>query len=110
MRRLWVAVGVNLVLGVPGIVSIFLTYYYLGNGPLAGLDWEIREPTENDGLFALSLTLVPLILGSALFWVGVNWLLWRNTFLWPNADVPGRWFWPACALAAVTPFLVMISL
>ncbi|GIE76561.1 hypothetical protein Aph02nite_25110 [Actinoplanes philippinensis] len=104
MRRLWIAVGTNLVLGVPGIVSIFLTYYYLGNGPLAGLHWPVREPTENDGLLALSLTLVPVILGSALIWVGVNYLLWRN------ADVPARWFWPACALVAATPFLVVTSL
>ncbi|GAA0451107.1 hypothetical protein Aca07nite_55490 [Actinoplanes capillaceus] len=37
-------------------------------------------------------------------WGLVNWFLWRN------ADIPELWYWPACVLASVTPYLIAISL
>ncbi|MFI1992025.1 hypothetical protein [Actinoplanes sp. NPDC020271] len=46
--KLLTAVGANPVLGVPGIVPIFLGYCYLTNGPLWELGWTSREPAEND--------------------------------------------------------------
>lgn len=50
--RKWLptAVGVNLVLGIPGVVPVWLLSYFAVNWPLAAVGWTQREPTENDGM------------------------------------------------------------
>ena len=52
--RMWkwlpAAVGVNLLLGIPGVVPLWLLWYFASNGPLADIGWTRREPTENDGM------------------------------------------------------------
>jgi hypothetical protein len=98
MRRLWIAVGVNLAMGIPGIVPIFLAYYYLSNGPLADLGWTGREPTENDGTLALSMFLGPILLAAAVGWILANWLLWRWT------EAPAVLQWTVCLVASFVPF------
>ncbi|WP_405810573.1 hypothetical protein OG524_14765 [Streptomyces sp. NBC_01520] len=60
--RKWLsaAVGVNVLLGVPGVVPACLLRYYVSNGPLADLGRTRREPTENDGMLLWLLIVVPV--------------------------------------------------
>jgi hypothetical protein len=103
MRRTLIAAGVKLALGIPGVVPIFLAWYFLSNGPLSNLGWTSREPTENDGTFALGLFLAPAILISGALWGLVNWWLWRRT------DVPAISHWMACLGAFFLPTLALAA-
>ena len=50
MRKLWIPVAVNLLLGIPAVIPLFLAWYILANGPLAALGWTMQDPDENDGM------------------------------------------------------------
>ncbi len=103
MRKLLIAAGVNLVLGVPGIVPIFLGWYFLVNGPLSDLGWTVREPTEDDGTLVLGVFLAPVLLISAAIYGWANWWLRRRT------DVSALPYWTACVTAFFLPVLVVFG-
>ncbi|MFF7437075.1 hypothetical protein [Streptomyces sp. NPDC008122] len=101
MRKLLLPAGVNLLLGVPGIVPVFLVWYVLANGPLAALGWTMRDPNENDGMWLWLVIVVPVVGIYGLVWGLVNVRLRRRT------PVPRSVFWPACAAASLTPFFAI---
>lgn len=96
------AVGVNVLLGVPGVVPVWLLWYYVSNGPLADLGWTRREPTENDGMLLWLLIVVPVNVVFLLVWWLVNRPVRRRTGLDP------RVYWPAGALTALVPTFVLV--
>ncbi|MFD4970037.1 hypothetical protein [Streptomyces sp. NPDC058424] len=55
----FVPVAVNLLLGIPAIVPVFLVRYVLSNGPLAELGLTSRDPNEDDGMLLWLLTSSP---------------------------------------------------
>jgi hypothetical protein len=102
MRRLLVAVGVNLLLGVLAVVPLFLIWYALSNGPLAALGWTRAEPTENDGMLIWWLLAAVAFGGFASIWGLVNVLIRRRV------AVPGSRYWPACVAASLFPFCLIL--
>ncbi|MFF4267641.1 hypothetical protein ACFY7Y_38625 [Streptomyces virginiae] len=100
-RNWWITAGTNLVMGVPGIVPVWLVWYVAVNGPLADLGWTVPEPTENDGMLVV---LVPIVAAFALLW----WL--ANDFLRRWNTAAARVYWPVCALAALVPTAALIVL
>ncbi|RSM57727.1 hypothetical protein DMB66_31825 [Actinoplanes sp. ATCC 53533] len=104
MRKLWLAVGVNLVLGVPAVVPIFLGWYFLVNGPLAALGWTQPDPDENEGMLPMVIFIVPILCLSGSIWGLVNWWLRRKV------AVPAAQYWPACLAASFVPFLALFGL
>ncbi|MGW8983867.1 MULTISPECIES: hypothetical protein [unclassified Streptomyces] len=105
--RKWtgIAVGVNLLLGIPGVVPVWMIWYFATNGPLASLGWTQREPTENDGILPMLLIGVPVLTVSVLLWVLANWPVRHRTTLswWRYA--------PAALLVTLIPtFTLMIIL
>jgi hypothetical protein len=105
-RRGWtilIAVGVNLVLGIPGIVPLFLAYFILWNGPLAELGWTVRDPNEDDGMLIAFLISLPVFCLAGLSWALVNgWLRRRSA-------APGAVYWPMSALACLAPYSLLVS-
>ncbi|AUG76311.1 hypothetical protein CFP65_1412 [Kitasatospora sp. MMS16-BH015] len=98
--RAWSAtVAVNLLLGVPAVVPLWLLWYFAANWPLAELGWTQREPTENDGPLPWLVLGLPIVLGSALLWWLANRPLRRRH--------PTRAHWPVAALATLTPTLAL---
>jgi hypothetical protein len=66
---------VNLVLGVIGVVPLWMLGYLLRNTVLHDLAWSDRNPTENDG--ALPLVVVmgpPIVLFAGLWWAVNRWV------------------------------------
>ncbi|WP_346771989.1 hypothetical protein [Streptomyces sp. JH34] len=107
--RMWkwlpVAVGVNVLLGVPGVVPVWLLWYYASNGPLASMGWTSREPTENDGLFFWLVAAVVVNAVFLLVWWFANRPVRRRMALDPLV------YWPAGALIALVPtFILMLVL
>ncbi|MEV7729891.1 hypothetical protein AB0P15_35050 [Streptomyces sp. NPDC087917] len=96
------AVGVNLLLGVPGVVPAWLLWYFAANWPLKDLGWTVGEPTENDGALPWVIVAAPVLALFALAWGLVNRSLRRGTGL-----PPGR-YWPVCAVATLTPTLALV--
>ncbi|BAU83457.1 integral membrane protein [Streptomyces laurentii] len=109
MKRLAVAGGVNLLLGVPGVVPCFLVWYVMANGPLAELGWTQREPTENDGMWLWLVILVPVLTLFGLVWGLLNtWMSRRMTAAgWPARPAP---YWTLCAVAPLVPYLTLVPL
>ncbi|URM90723.1 hypothetical protein LUW75_12815 [Streptomyces sp. MRC013] len=72
--RKWLVVGagLNLALGVPGLVPVWLVWYMLSNWPLADLGWTRGEPTENDGVWPWFVMFGPFVLLFALVWWFAN--------------------------------------
>ncbi|MGW5776179.1 hypothetical protein [Streptomyces sp. NPDC003863] len=101
MRKLLVPAGVNLLLGVPGIVPVFLVWYVLANGPLAALGWTERDPNENDGMWLWLVIVVPVVGLYGLVWGLVNVRLRRRT------PVPRPVYWTVCAVASLAPFFAI---
>ncbi|MFG2483010.1 hypothetical protein ACGFSI_09635 [Streptomyces virginiae] len=99
-KHWWVTVGANLVMGVPGVVPVFLLWYMAVNGPLAELGWTVREPTENDGML---LWLVPVVAAFVLLW----WL--ANDFLRRWNTAAARVYWPVCALVTLVPSVTLMA-
>ncbi|MFG1992179.1 hypothetical protein ACGFJ7_19585 [Actinoplanes sp. NPDC048988] len=86
MRRLLTAVGLNVVLGIPGVVPIALTYHWL-----------------NDPEFVSKLLLFPIAGLAVGIWCLLNWGLWRREL------VPAWSYWPACVVAFFLPSLALIA-
>jgi hypothetical protein len=100
--KLPIPIGVNLLLGIPAIVPIFLAWYVLSNGPLADLGWTQREPTENDGMLPMLVIVVPVICAFGSLWLLANfWMRLRTA-------VPAFQYWLACAAASCVPFCSLV--
>ncbi|MGX2996119.1 hypothetical protein JNUCC64_17855 [Streptomyces sp. JNUCC 64] len=94
---------VNLLLGVPAVVPVFLLYYFATNWPLAELGLTSREPTENDGVAPMLLVLVPVLVLYGLVWWLANAPLRRRTALAP------RTYWILSSLATLAPTAALIA-
>lgn len=90
MWKLLIPIAVNLLLGIPAIIPMFLAYYVMSNGPLAALGWTQREPTENEGTLVLLLGTAPVFCLFGSTWGLVN--LWMR----PKVPVPAFQYWFAC--------------
>ncbi|ANW19792.1 hypothetical protein [Streptomyces clavuligerus] len=103
--RTWslTAVGVNLLLGIPGIVPVWLLWYFASNWPLAALGLTQREPTENDGALPVLMAMVPVLVVSALLWWLANRPLRRRT------ELASRLYWPLSLLATLLPSFVLMA-
>ncbi|MFH8257040.1 hypothetical protein [Streptomyces roseolus] len=104
MRSLLVPAGVNILLGIPGIVPFFLVWYFLSNGPLAAIGWTQQDPNENDGMLLWLVIVVPVLGIFALVWGLVNAWLSRRT------PVGKAGYWLVCAAAVLVPYCVAIGL
>ncbi|MGW0781321.1 hypothetical protein [Streptomyces sp. NPDC002913] len=96
------AVGANLLLGVPGVVPVWLVWYFLTNGPLADAGLASREPTENDGMMLWLVIIVPVVAVFGIIWWLVNEPMGRRAALDP------RVYWPAGVLLTLVPTGVLI--
>ncbi|MFG2823968.1 hypothetical protein ACGFX4_31640 [Kitasatospora sp. NPDC048365] len=101
-KRSLTAAAVNLLLGVPAIVPLFLLWYFASNWPLAAMGWTEREPTENDGVLPWVLFAGPVVTVFALVWSLVNVRLWRRTAL------AARAYWPGSVVLTLAPTLALI--
>ncbi|MFJ9059660.1 hypothetical protein [Streptomyces sp. NPDC102409] len=97
------AAGVNVALGVPGIIPLWLIWYVLANGPLAEGGWTQREPTENDGMMLWLVIVVPVV---AVF--GILWWL-ANDAVSRRAALDPRLYWTAGALLTLVPTAALIA-
>lgn len=102
--RKWLptAVGVNLLLGIPGVVPVWLLSYFAVNWPLAAIGWTQREPTENDGMLPWLLLGGPVVALFALLWWLANRPLRRRTALDP------RLYWPVSVLMTLVPSITLM--
>ncbi|MER7998030.1 hypothetical protein [Streptomyces sp. NPDC095613] len=103
--RAWASAAllVNLLLGVPAVVPVFLLWYFASNWPLAAIGWTQGEPTENDGMLPWFLFAGPIVIGFPLLWLLVNIALRRRTGWRP------RLFWPVSALLTLGPTAVLMA-
>jgi hypothetical protein len=102
MWKLPIPIGVNLVLGIPAIVPLFLVWYVMSNGPLATLGWTQREPTENDGMLVWLVIVVPVFCLFGLLWGLINaWMRRRTT-------APTSLYWLACMAATLLPYCILL--
>lgn len=103
------SVGVNLLLGIPGVVPVWLIWYVAANWPLAALGWTRREPTENDGMLPWLLVGSTLAVGFALLWWLANRPVRRR--IPPRFPLRSSLYWPLSALVTLVPtFALMIVL
>ncbi|MGP3926107.1 hypothetical protein [Streptomyces sp. 8N616] len=103
MRKwLLTAVGVNLLLGIPGVVPVWLLWYFAVNWPLAAVGWTQREPTENDGMLPWLLVGGPVMTLFALVWWLANRPVRRRTAL------DARLYWSAGALMTLAPSIALM--
>ncbi|MGI5250096.1 hypothetical protein [Actinacidiphila glaucinigra] len=80
-RRWYTALGVNLLLGIPGVVPLWMLWYIASNWPLAELGLTVREPTENDGVMPALVLCGPVVLLFAVLWWLANRPLAERTAL-----------------------------
>ncbi|MEW2066323.1 hypothetical protein [Streptomyces sp. NPDC007346] len=107
--RLWksfVPVVVNLLFGIPAMVPIFLTWYFLSNGPLAELGWTRRDPNEDDGMLLWLVIVVPVVACFGGVWALIN--LWMRGRLFTEA--PPYPYWPLSVTLTLAPFFLAIGL
>ncbi|GAB3657238.1 hypothetical protein GCM10027589_17190 [Actinocorallia lasiicapitis] len=102
-RKWTVCLAVNLLLGIPGIVPIWLAWHFAANWPPAALGWAQREPTENDGMAPTAILTFLAVGLSAVIWWLVNDVVARVTRL------RGAAFWAVSLLAVLIPTLVCIT-
>lgn len=100
-----VPVAVNLLLGIPAVVPVFLIWYFLSNGPLAELGWTQRDPNEDDGMLLWLVIIVPVVACFAGLWTLIN--LWIRHRLITEAS-PYR-YWPAAAALTLAPFFLGVG-
>lgn len=103
--QLWkslVPVVVNLLLGVPAIVPMFLIWYYLSNGPFADAGWTRRDPNENDGTTLWLVIVVPVVAVFGGLWTLAN--VWMRRRL--VADAPPYPYWLVSAALTAAPFFL----
>ncbi|MER7846259.1 hypothetical protein ABTZ03_20165 [Kitasatospora sp. NPDC096077] len=98
------AVVLNLLLGLPGVVPVWLLYQFAVNWPLAALGWTDREPTDNDGILPWLLLPGPVVLGSGALWWLANRAVRRRTA--PGGSRAG--YWLTSVLLTLVPTLVLI--
>ncbi|ARX84194.1 membrane protein [Streptomyces alboflavus] len=104
MRMRWpMAMGVNVLLGIPGVVPVWLLWYFAANWPFAALGWTQGEPTENDGMLPWFLVGVPVVGAFALVWWLVNLSVRRRA-----GSRPGL-YWPLSVLATLAPSFVLMA-
>ncbi|MGW1818072.1 hypothetical protein ACWCQM_31455 [Streptomyces sp. NPDC002125] len=96
------AVGANLLLGVPGVIPVWLVWYFLSNGPFADAGLTVREPTENDGMMLWLVIIVPVVAVFGIIWWLVNERVGRRAALDP------RVYWPTGVLLTLVPTGVLI--
>ncbi|MGW3936301.1 hypothetical protein [Streptomyces phaeochromogenes] len=94
--------GVNLLLGVPGVVPVWLLSYFAVNWPLKALGWTVGEPTENDGMLPWLLVGGPVLLLFGLVWWLANRPLRRGSALEP------RVYWPVGVLMTLVPSFALV--
>lgn len=103
MARHWSApLLLNVLLGIPGVVPIWLLWYLAANWPLAGLGLTVREPTETDGALGWVLITVPVVGLYGLLWWSANRPLARRTALGSRA------YWLLSVLTTFVPTIVLI--
>ncbi|QWB25149.1 MULTISPECIES: hypothetical protein [Streptomyces] len=93
---------VNLLLGIPAVVPIWLLWYLAANWPLADLGLTVREPTENDGMAVWLVIVVPVVALFGVIWWLANMPLRRRTALAP------RTYWLLSLAAPLLPTAVLI--
>lgn len=92
----------NVILGVPGVVPVWLAWYFMSSWPLAALGLTQREPTENDGWVVTLVFVLPGVVLGVLVW----YLIGRAVAHFGRLDGRG-WFWPLSAVAALVPTIVL---
>ncbi|MFB6955915.1 hypothetical protein ACFCYB_02500 [Streptomyces sp. NPDC056309] len=102
----FVPVAVNLLLGIPAIVPVFLVWYVLSNGPLAELGLTSRDPNEDDGMLLWLVIVVPVVACFGGIWALVNIWLRRRLFIVP-LPYP---YWLVCVTATLAPFFVGVGI
>ncbi|MFF3586781.1 hypothetical protein ACFYYI_06385 [Streptomyces sp. NPDC002387] len=104
--RWYTALGLNVLLGIPGVIPIWMLWYIAANWPLAGLGVTEREPTENDGLGVGLVVFGPVVATGALLWWLANRPLARRTRLAPHH------YWLLSILGTLVPTatLMVISI
>ncbi|WP_405007739.1 hypothetical protein OHV13_29980 [Kitasatospora purpeofusca] len=103
------AVAVNLLLGLPAVVPIWLLWYFAVNWPLAGLGWTDRNPTENDGMLPWFMLAVPVLSVFAGSWWPANHLLRRRRrHRYADQGSAGA-YWTTSALLTLVPTAVLIA-
>jgi hypothetical protein len=91
------ALGVNLLLGIPGIVPIWLLWFLAAS-------WHDPEPTENDGMALWLVIVVPA--------VGLYAMLWRatNSALSSRTSLTARTYWLLSVAGTLSPTVVLLLL
>ncbi|MET9874363.1 hypothetical protein ABZZ36_06990 [Actinacidiphila glaucinigra] len=102
-RRWYTALGVNLLLGIAGVVPFWMLWYIASNWPLAELGLTRREPTENDGIMPALVLFGPVVLLYAVLW----WM--ANRPLAARTTLTARGFWLLSALATLLPTAALIA-
>jgi hypothetical protein len=103
--RTWLltVVGVNLLLGIPAVVPVWLLWYLAVNWPLAAAGWTQREPTENDGVLPWLLIGGPVVVLFTLVWWFVNRPMRRRVAL------DSRLYWLGSALVTLVPTFTLMA-
>ncbi|MER5354338.1 hypothetical protein ABT093_28915 [Kitasatospora sp. NPDC002551] len=103
------AAAVNLVMGLPAVVPLFLLWYFAANWPLAALGWTEGEPTENDGPLPWLVLCGPVVVACAALWWLANDALRRRSGR--SGRTGGGWFyWPVSAGLTLVPTGVLIAM
>jgi len=97
------AAGVNLLLGIPGVIPIWLLWYFAANWPLAAIGWTQAEPTENDGMLLPLLVVAVVVALFTLVWWLANRPIRRRVALDP------RLYWLVSALATFVPTFTLMA-
>ena len=100
--KLYIPIGVNVLLGIPAVVPLFLVWYMLANWPLADLGWTQQEPTENDGMLGWLIFATPVV---CLF--GCSWGL-INAWMRRRTAARASRYWLACVVAVLAPFTSLV--
>ncbi len=87
----------NVLLGIPAVVPLFLAWYMLSNWPLADLGWTQGEPTENDGISGWFIIATPVFCLFGSVWGLINGWMRRRT------PVRASRYWLACVAAVLVP-------
>jgi hypothetical protein len=74
VRRWYVALGVNVLLGIPAIIPIWMLWYIAAT-------WKNPAPTENDGLAVVVMGFGTIIAVSGFLWWAANRPLAHRTHL-----------------------------
>ncbi|MEU1619676.1 hypothetical protein ABZ479_20545 [Streptomyces sp. NPDC005722] len=101
--RWYTALGVNLLLGIPGVVPLWMLWYLAANWPLADLGLTRRDPTENDGILPGLVLFGPVVLLFAVLWWAANRPLAARTAL------TARRYWLLSVLATLLPTAALFA-